>query len=68
MVGESEVIGTVVETAGEGESVAGRIETDGAVGTSKLEGTPDELPSSPWTATKARDSERSLIMHILVVY
>jgi hypothetical protein len=72
VLGESEVIGTVVGIVGTscsddaGESEAGRNETDGAFWTSTLEGAPDKLPSSPWTATKARHRVRSIIMNICV--
>ncbi len=73
MLGEREVFGTVVGVVVTscsgvmGESETGRNETDGAFWTSKPEGAPDELPSSPWTATKARNKGRSLIEHILVL-
>lgn len=72
MVGESEVFGTVVGIVGPscsgdaGESEAEKNETDGALWTSKPEGAPDELPLSPWTATKARHRMRRLIMHCLL--
>jgi hypothetical protein len=49
------------------ESEGGRNETNGAFWTRKLEGAPDELPSSPRTAIKKSDRVKGLILHILAL-